>query len=98
MTKIAVNLSAYPKGAEISLGGLPPVENGKSRTLTDEEVQDFEARHNQTVSQFFKKHKEVKVTAAATKKPSTKKSSPKKTSTTQTQVGHETPQSKDGDA
>jgi hypothetical protein len=59
--EVKVDLSGYPKGMPVSVGGLPPVENGKSLTLSDEEEADFKARNGSTIKEFFDGNDEVTV-------------------------------------
>lgn len=65
MTKVSVDLAGYPKGQEVSVGGLPMIENGGSLELTDEQVEDFKARNGQTLAQFFKGNDEVQVSSSS---------------------------------
>lgn len=52
--KVTVNDIAWPKGTELAVVGLGIFVNGDTRTLTDEEVEQYETAYGQSVSAALK--------------------------------------------
>ena len=58
--KVSADFPQYPKGMTVAVLGVP-VENGGSVELTDEQVQDFEAREGKSVNELLQDHPHITV-------------------------------------